>query len=276
MHTRVAPTPSGYLHAGNGAAFVLAWKLAREAGGKLLLRIDDLDAERVRPEYVDDIFETLQWLGLDWDEGPRNAEELRSTWSQHLRLVRYGELVEQLRESGHLYACACSRKEVQDRTGSGDYDGHCQSMGLPFDHPDCSWRLELPRNGKVVWRAWADGKLHEAALDMPDPVIRQRNGRPAYQIASLADDVGFGIDVVVRGADLLNSTAIQLHLAGLLGLEAFRRALFLHHPLVLDVSGAKRSKSHGADSLLAARKAGEYPLEIHRLADKLLRQALEQ
>jgi len=271
MHTRIAPTPSGYLHAGNGAAFVLAWKLAREAGGKLLLRIDDLDAERVRPEYVEDIFETLHWLGVDWDEGPGNAAELKSRWSQHFRMARYMELVDQLREGGHLYACACSRKEIQDRTGSGDYDGHCRTLGLPFDHPDCSWRLMLPNTGKVVWHTWPDGKPHEAALNMPDPVIRQRNGRPAYQIASLADDVRFGIDMIGRGEDLLASTAVQLHLAGLLGLEAFHKAFFLHHSLVLDPHGAKRSKSHGADSLWAARKAGEDPMEIHRLADELLR-----
>lgn len=276
MHTRIAPTPSGHLHAGNGAAFVLVWKLARETDGKLLLRIDDLDAERVQPEYVEDIFETLDWLDVDWDEGPRNTEELKNIWSQQLRMVRYHELVEQLREGGHLYACTCSRKVIQDRTGSGDYDGHCRRLGLPFDHRDCSWRLKLPRKGKVTWRTWPDGKPDEAALDMPDPLIRQRNGRPAYQIASLADDVRFGIDLIVRGADLRESTAMQLHLAGLLGLEAFSNVLFLHHPLVLDTSGAKRSKSHGSDSLLAARMAGEDPTEIHRMADILLRDTLGQ
>jgi len=274
MKTRLAPTPSGYLHAGNGAAFVLAWKLAREAGGKLLLRIDDLDAERVRPEYVADIFDTLHWLGVDWDEGPRNAAELQSTWSQHLRMARYGELVEQLREGGHLYACTCSRKDVQDRTGSGDYDGHCRHLGLPFDEGECAWRLKLPEAGTVSWRTWPAGKLHEAALDMPDPVIHQRNGRPSYQIASLADDVDFGIDLVVRGADLLDSTAIQLYVAKLIGLEAFGRTRFLHHPLVLDANGAKCSKSQGAGSLRAARMAGEDPRSIHQLADRLMREAL--
>ena len=274
MHTRIAPTPSGYLHAGNGAAFILAWKLAREAGGKILLRIDDLDAERVRPEYVEDIFETLHWLGVEWDEGPRNTEELQSSWSQHLRMPRYQELVEQLREGGHLYACSCSRKDKHDRTGTFDYDGHCRTLGLPFDHPDCSWRLRLPRAEKVTWHTWPEGKLQEASLDMPDPVIRQRNGLPAYQVASLSDDVQFGIDLIVRGADLHDSTAIQLYMAGLLGLEAFSKALFLHHPLALDASGAKRSKSHGADSLSAARMAGEDPQTIHQLADRLLRETL--
>ncbi len=274
MHTRIAPTPSGYLHAGNGAAFILAWKLAREAGGKILLRIDDLDAERVRTEYVEDIFETLHWLGVDWDEGPRNAEELKSTWSQHLRKTRYQELVEQLREGGHLYACSCSRKDKHDRTGTFDYDGHCRTLNLPFDHPDCSWRLRLPRDEKVSWRTWPDGKLREAALAMPDPVIRQRNGFPAYQIASLADDVQFGIDLVVRGADLRDSTAIQLYLASLLGMEAFMHAHFLHLPLVLDANGVKCSKSHGSDSLSAARLAGEDPRTIHQLADRLISEAI--
>ncbi len=109
---------------------------------------------------------------------------------------------------------------------------------------------------------------------MPDPVIRQRNGLPAYQLASLADDDQFGIDLVVRGADLRDSMAIQLYLAGLLGLKTFSEALFLHLPLVLDASGAKCSKSQGADSLKAARMAGEDPKTIHQLAEQQLKEAL--
>ncbi|MEO8734552.1 MAG: glutamate--tRNA ligase family protein, partial [Flavobacteriales bacterium] len=93
MRTRIAPTPSGYLHAGNGAAFFATWKIARSIGAKLLLRIDDLDAERVRPEYVADVFETLRWCGIDWDEGPKNANDFSQHWSQHLRLAHYATLI---------------------------------------------------------------------------------------------------------------------------------------------------------------------------------------
>ncbi len=266
MKTRLAPTPSGFLHAGNGAAFVLAWTLARQAGGHVLLRVDDLDAERVRPAYVQDLFDTLAWLGLDWDEGPADPLDLVRTWSQHHRMGRYLALVEELRAAGHLYACTCSRKMVENRGCGGDYDGHCRLLEKPFETPGCTWRLRLPLGGKVAWRTWPGGDLHQADLALADPIIRQRNGRPAYQITSLADDVHFGVDSVVRGADLLPSTAIQMHLAELLGLEAFKEVLFLHHPLVVDSNGEKQSKSKGADSLRAFRLAGGDPQQIHQLA----------
>lgn len=270
MKTRLAPTPSGFLHAGNGADFVLAWKLARRNGGQVLLRIDDLDAERVRSEYVQDVFDTLQWLGLDWDEGPADPMDLARSWSQQHRVPRYRALMARLRAEGHLYACTCSRSEVQQRTGSTAYDGHCRDRGAPMDTPDCAWRLRLPRGASVAWHTWPEGKLRETSLDLPDPVIRQRNGRPAYQIASLADDVHFGVDTIVRGRDLLPSTAIQQYLAKLLEMPTFGKALFLHHSLVLGPSGEKRSKSKGAGSLRAIRLAGGDPMEVHRLARKLL------
>ena len=110
-------------------------------------------------------------------------------------------------------------------------------------------------------------------LDQPDPVVRLRNGRPAYQIASLSDDVDFGIDLIVRGADLLPSTLIQLHLARVLDLKAFAEVRFLHHPLITDTRGGKLSKSHGAGSLKAMREAGGEPQIVHALADRLLRDA---
>lgn len=274
MKTRLAPTPSGLLHAGNGASFALAWRLAREVGGQVLLRIDDLDAERVRPEYVQDIFDTLEWLGLDWDQGPRTLADLGREWSQHLRVAGYTALVERLRADGHLYACTCSRKDVAERTRSGEYDGHCRDLGLALDTPGCRWRLRLPAGASVAMRMWPAGRVRELPLDMPDPVIRQQNGRPAYQIASLADDLQFGVDLIVRGMDLLPSTAIQLYLARLLGEAAFGDALFLHHALLLDDAGEKRSKSKGAASLQAVRLRGGDPAFVQALADRLLRQAL--
>lgn len=273
MRTRIAPTPSGLLHIGNGAAFVLAWQLAREARGKLLLRIDDLDSGRTRPEYVQDIFDTLAWLGIDWDEGPRDASELAGEWSQHRRLADYHKLLGMLRSGGHLYACGCSRSQIIGRGAATEYDGHCRNLGSDLDAPDVAWRLRLPEGGTVALREWPTGAVRRLALDQPDPVLRQRNGQPAYQVASLADDVRFGIDLVVRGSDLLPSTAVQCHMAELLGLGKFNQALFLHHPLVLDEAGHKRSKSHGAGSLRAAREAGMDPREVHRLAGMLLQEA---
>ena len=120
---------------------------------------------------------------------------------------------------------------------------------------------------------WPSRDIQEMPLDQPDPVIRQRNGRPSYQIASLSDDIDFNIDLIVRGSDLQPSTLIQLHLASVLNLPAFSEARFLHHPLLTDDGGSKLSKSHGAGSLKALREAGGDPQTIHLLAEQLLRDA---
>jgi len=273
MRTRIAPTPSGFLHAGNGAGFVATWKIAQYLGAKLLLRIDDLDSERVRPEYVADIFGTLSWLGIGWDEGPKDLNNFQEHWSQHLRLARYAALIDRLREGGHLYACDCSRAMTTHRGGSTEYDGHCRERGLDMDLPEVAWRLCLPKEGTVAMRTWPSGDIQQMPLDQPDPVIRQRNGRPAYQIASLSDDIDFNIDLIVRGSDLLPSTLIQLYLASVLDFPAFIEARFLHHPLLTDESGDKLSKSHGAGSLKALREAGGDPRTVHLLAERLLRDA---
>lgn len=270
MITRMAPTPSGFLHAGNGAAFVLAWQLARQAGGQVLLRIDDLDAERVRPEYVQDIFDTLAWLGVDWDLGPRSPKELQESWSQHLRLAEYNRLLAELRDAGHLYACDCSRSQIAARGAKAEYDGHCRGRNLPMDKPDVAWRLKLPEGATVAMRTWPDGKPQEHLVEAPDPVVRQRTGRPAYQVASLADDLRFGVDFIVRGMDLLPSTMVQLHMAKLLGLGKFGRVLFLHHALLAGPDGRKMSKSAGAASLRHWRESGKGPSEVFAMVDRLM------
>lgn len=271
MKTRIAPTPSGLLHAGNGASFLLAWKLAREAGGRVLLRIDDLDAERASPAYVQDIFDTLHGLGIEWEEGPRNLRELELTWSQHRRMDAYQALLEALRASGRLYACNCSRKEVAERAGTQVYDGHCRNRKLGLDTPEVAWRLRLPAGITVRMHTWPDGNVEECVLDAPDPVVRQRNGRPAYHVASLADDLHFSVDAIVRGVDLLPSTLVQLYMAQLLDRPAFLQVRFLHHPMVVGRGGEKLSKSAGAISLRHWRDSGRTAQEVHALAEQLLR-----
>lgn len=269
MKTRIAPTPSGYLHVGNGAAFVLAWQLAHVAGGKVLLRIDDLDAERARPEYVQDIFDTLHWLGVEWNEGPRSPVELDQGWSQHRRLAGYVALLEELRSGGHLYACNCSRNQVLERTGTTAYDGHCRDRAYDLSAPDMAWRLTLPEQHTVAMRTWPDGRHRHQPLMAPDPVVSQRNGRPAYQVASLYDDLHFGVDTIVRGVDLLPSTLIQLYMADVLGRSAFTEVVFLHHELVMGADGGKLSKSAGAESLRHWRLRGRGPEEVFAMAELL-------
>lgn len=254
--TRIAPTPSGYLHAGNAVNFLLTEMLARHVGATLLLRIDDLDADRSRPEYLEDIFTSLAWLGISWDEGPTDPGDHQHKWSQTHRIDRYLGIAEQLMRAGHLYACTCSRRQHRDLTEGGRVCT-CRAADLPFDGRDATWRLYVPPATRVhVPEMFGAGVKIDLAGEMGDVVLRQRDGRPAYQLASLADDVDRGISIIVRGEDLLPSTACQLHIAGLLGLDLFSNARFVHHPLVRDAAGAKLSKSAGASSLKAMREAG--------------------
>lgn len=270
MKTRIAPTPSGYLHAGNGAAFLLAWQWAQEAGGKLLLRIDDLDAERVRPEYLADLFGSVEWLGIRPDEGPRDERELRSIWSQRFRLAGADALLDELRAAGVLYGCDCSRALVQGRAGPGGYDGACRHKGKNLDSRGMAWRLRMPEPLTVRMRTWPDGAYRHQRARVPDPVVRQRNGQPAYQVASLADDLCFAVDSLVRGMDLLPSSMVQLYMAEVLGRSSFLDATFLHHPLLVGPDGYKLSKTEGAPSLRCWRQAGGSAEVVRRLAAKLV------
>jgi glutamyl-tRNA synthetase len=259
MRTRIAPTPSGFLHAGNAFNFLVTDKLAKALGAKVLLRIDDLDVERSRPEYVEDIFRSLEWLGVRVDEGPSGPEDFARNWSQQNRTGRYGEFAEKLRSAGHLYPCACSRSQLEDLSRGGVHACRDQRMdGVAVGTP---WRLRIPVACPVVMNVLeGSDRTVDLAAVMSDPVILQRTtGRPAYQVASLCDDLEMGITFIVRGADLLPSTACQLYLAQVLQADAFRAIRYHHHPLALGADGQKLSKSAGAASLKAMREGGLSP-----------------
>ncbi|RMG58247.1 MAG: tRNA glutamyl-Q synthetase [Bacteroidetes bacterium] len=260
VRSRLAPTPSGYLHLGNAWNFGLTWLLTRRAGGRLRLRIDDLDAPRVRPEYLEDIFRTLEWLGLDWDEGPGGPEDHRRHFSQQNRHARYRELLQAL--GPRLFACRCSRREIQAASRDGQYPGTCRELGLPLGGPGTALRVRT----EAVTITWDDGWLGPQAValeaSMRDPVLWRKDDIPAYQIATLADDLDHGINLVVRGADLLDSTAIQRWLAREIGAGRFLEAQFFHHPLLKGPDGAKLSKSAGSYSLQAWRAEGRTAAEV--------------
>lgn len=226
---RIAPTPSGYLHPGNALNALLVQEAARSAApaARILLRIDDLDAMRKRHAYVQDIFDTLEWLGISWDLGPSNPEELERHWSQHLRMLHYQKTLEALRASGLLFACRKSRKDLEPY--GGHYPSHWRAQGLSLDDPDVSWRISTPEH-----------------LPTPNFTVRRRDGLPAYHVASLTDDRLFGVTHLVRGADLESSTQAQRFLAEVLGWDDFLRVPVCHHPLLTDEQGNKLSKSAGA------------------------------
>lgn len=273
VRTRIAPTPSGWLHLGNAWSFVLTWLLARGRGGSIHLRIDDLDAARFREEYLEDIFASLAWLGLDWDSGPRDAADFRARHSQRLRLAEYRAALDHLAlvrdaDGPVLYACACSRAEIRrasaEAASSGRYPGTCRSRGLPLGAAGAALRLRVPDGEAVDLADGVAGTLRlYPAREAGDFVVRTREGDPAYQLASVVDDEALGMTLVVRGRDLLPSTAAQLHLARRLGARGFSTAAFVHHGLVTSegADGGKLSKSAGGrlpgPASLVALRAGD-------------------
>ncbi|MBL7827576.1 MAG: hypothetical protein JNJ57_13160 [Saprospiraceae bacterium] len=252
---RLAPTPSGFLHIGNALNFMLTWKAARTCGGKVLLRIDDLDADRKRPEYLADIFESLQWLGIDWDEGPglhTNRTDLQIVdfeqhWSQHHRIPAYTQLLEKLLQKDLLFPCNLSRSQLAPY--NGNYPTEFRNQDLDFNAQGVSWRIKTE------------------GIQMQDFIVRRRDGLPSYQIASFSDDLHFGITHIIRGADLEPSTVAQQFMATKLQEPQFLNIQFIHHPLMLDENGQKLSKSAGSASLKSMRENGVTSAEIWRLSE---------
>lgn len=236
MKTRFAPTPSGYLHLGNVFNLLLAERWRERTGGRLLLRIDDLDRERKRAEYVADVFRVASWLGVAFDEGPSDPRDFEANWTQARRAGRYVEALERIAESGRVFACTCSRHDVDAATRDGGYPGTCRDRGLDLETPGAAWRLRLDER-EVEGRP--DATLR-------DPVVRRRDGSSAYHVATIVDDVDLGVTHVLRGMDLEPSSRLQRALAPHLGLESFLDVTLDHHPLLEDGAGGKLSKSAGA------------------------------
>ncbi len=266
LRTRIAPTPSGYLHLGNAWSFVLTWLAARSQNGHIHLRIDDLDAARYRDEYLEDIFETLHWLGLDWDSGPHDLTEFKSDYSQQLRLSRYHEALALLQAQGKVYACSCSREQIRrdaEVARHSVYPGTCREKKLPFNEVENALRFRVDAAVKARDESGKVFELHPER-DMGDFVLRQKSGDPSYQLASVMDDVDARINFVVRGLDLTPSTGAQLSLAQSLALKSFSQARFWHHALMVDDGGEKLSKSEGAESIRALRQKFSDPSPLFR------------
>jgi glutamyl-tRNA synthetase len=268
--TRIAPTPSGYLHLGNAYSFRLTSEIARRTGARILLRIDDLDQDRATERYVEDIFDTLNFLDIPWDEGPRDRLEFERSWSQLHRMDLYRRALEELRCQGALFACACSRTQIARESPGGEYPGTCRDKGLSLDMPGVSWRVRTDMQKGLTMRQ-LDAPAFKGTLDgsVKDFVVRKKDGLPAYQLTSLADDLHYGIDLIVRGTDLWPSTLAQVYLAELLpGGAAFADAVFYHHPLLTNADGAKLSKSAGATSIQFLRREGKTPAEIFGMMEQ--------
>ncbi len=262
--TRIAPTPSGFLHLGNILSFAITAVVARETGAKILLRIDDIDPLRTSKAYVQDIFNTLNFLQIPWDEGPRNIEEFEDAYSQTHRMHNYNKAIETLRVNGLIYACNCSRKQLNEHHLETGYHCDCKKHQIPLSSENINWRLIADNNAEISVKN-LNGELIKTVLpaDMHNVIIRKKDGLPSYQLTSVVDDLFFGIDLVIRGEDLWPSTLVQHQLAAILGGNDFGKTTFYHHPLLMEAPDKKLSKSAGATSVNYLRQNGESATEIY-------------
>jgi glutamyl-Q tRNA(Asp) synthetase len=255
--TRFAPSPTGRLHLGHAFSAALGHQRARESGGRFLLRIEDLDQGRSRPEFVEGIFEDLRWLGLDWEE---------PLLVQSGRTAAYQDALDRLRARGLVYACFCTRADIaQSLTAphgdaAASYPGTCRA--LPDDPerrattPHC-WRLNsavaIELANLPEWTE-ADGNTFSSyASQIGDAILARKDAPASYHLSCVVDDSTSGVNLVVRGADLRPSTPIQRLLQELLGLPEPR---YLHHPLVTHADGRRLAKRDLAPTLAAMRESG--------------------
>ncbi|HEV2328505.1 MAG TPA: tRNA glutamyl-Q(34) synthetase GluQRS [Verrucomicrobiae bacterium] len=260
---RLAPTPTGYLHLGHARTFWAAQERARARGGTLILRNDDLDRARCKPEFVRAMMEDLRWFGFAWQEGPDIGGPF-APYTQSERFGVYRAALETLRAGRFIYPCNCSRRDIQSAARAPhaaddeepNYPGTCRGKTSPGG-TKFSWRFRVP-DGETV--TFADNNLGEqtfvAGKRFGDFVIWRNDDIPAYQLACVVDDAQMQITEVVRGADLLLSTARQLLLYRGLGLKAPE---FFHCPLMLDENGQRLAKRSESLSLGALRERGVKP-----------------
>jgi glutamyl/glutaminyl-tRNA synthetase len=248
--SRLAPTPSGYLHLGNAVNFVLTWLLTRQAGGTLHLRIDDLDRARLRPAYLDNIFRVIDWLGIDYDHGPSGPDDFLRHHSQLLHLPEYNRVLRRL-------ALVPGLVQASQRTRTSGADAP-----VSLETPGAAWRAHVPGGTEIQFTdAWQGETRVPLGALMPDFVVRKKDSVAAYQVASVVDDLRLGTSLIVRGLDLQPSTAAQLWLAGQLSeTAAFNasRIHLYHHPLLTNKAGQKLSKSQQlpADAGVLAEQEG--------------------
>jgi glutamyl-tRNA synthetase len=268
---RLAPSPTGYLHLGHARTFWVAQERARAAGGTLVLRNEDLDAMRFKLEFVDAMLEDLKWFGFEWQEGPDCGGSF-GPYSQSERRDVYVAALEKLRTGGFIYPCTCSRKDIAaaaraPHAADDDepiYPGTCrQNRKSEIVNRKFAWRFRVP-DGETI--SFVDGNFglqqFVAGKDFGDFVVWRHDYVPAYQLSVAVDDAAMQITEVVRGADLLKSTARQLLLYRALG---FKPPRFFHCPLMTDEAGVRLAKRHDALSLrtLKAKDASPESLRLN-------------
>jgi glutamyl-tRNA synthetase len=248
---RFAPSPTGYLHVGSAQSALFNWLFARHSGGELLLRIEDTDVERNRPELTDNILDMLRWLGIDWDGEPVHQSD---------RADVYAGVARRLIESGHAYWCDCTREEIDrrsaERGGPPGYDGHCRDRGLG-PGPDRALRFRTPDTGVTAWDDVVRGRVAFDNANIEDFVIMRSTGVPLFILANTADDADMAITHVIRGEDHVNNTPKYLLLWDALGQGP--PPTFAHLPLLVNEARKKLSKRRDDVSVAEYKDRGFLP-----------------
>lgn len=251
--TRFPPSPTGYLHVGGARTALFNWLYARHTNGRFVLRIEDTDTQRSTRASVDAIFEALEWLGIDWDEGP---------YFQSKRYDLYKEYIQKLIDSGHAYYCTCTPEEIEAMRqrgmaagGKPKYDGTCREKGQPWQK-GAVVRFKTPLTGTTVIPDVVKGNIVFQNAELDDFIIQRSDGTPIYNLAVVVDDITMQVNTIIRGDDHVSNTPKQILLYQALGAEL---PTFGHVPMVLGQDRTRLSKRHGAMSVTAYREMGVLP-----------------
>jgi glutamyl-tRNA synthetase len=271
---RLAPSPTGAQHLGNARTYLIAWLAARALGGRVLLRIEDIDSPRVKPWAIQQAMDDLAWLGLDWDAGPDkqnlDAPTNSIAYMQTARLERYREGLDALQSSDRIYPCTCTRTDIEQAASAPHrLEGESAWIDGPVYPGNCSGRSaycqDIPESNPFAWRFrcypgvidWSDGFCGPQSLDaskmLGDFVVGKKDGWPAYQLAVVMDDHDMEVSMVVRGNDLIPSTYRQMMLYRFFG---WKPPQFFHVPLVVGTDGKRLAKRHGDTRLSTFRDKG--------------------
>jgi len=255
IRTRFAPSPTGYLHIGGARTALFCWLFSKKMGGKFILRVEDTDRERSTEESVQAILQAMDWLKLDYDEGP---------FYQTDRFDRYKEVINQLIEKDQAYYCSCSRERLEalrteqmENKQKPRYDGCCRNQGLrPTDGSSLVVRFKNPLEGEVVFNDLVKGPITVSNRELDDLIIERSDGTPTYNLSVVVDDYDMAITHVVRGDDHVNNTPRQINIFNALGAPVPE---FAHVPMILGDDGKRLSKRHGAVGVMQYQEDGFLP-----------------
>ncbi len=255
IKTRFAPSPTGYLHVGGARTALYSWLFARHQGGEFVLRIEDTDLERSTQPAIDAIMDGMNWLSLDWDEGP---------YYQTKRFDRYNAVIDDMLDAGTAYKCYCSRERLDNlretQMANGEkprYDGHCRdSHDEHAEDAPYVVRFRNPQQGSVIFDDQIRGPIEFSNQELDDLIIRRTDGSPTYNFCVVVDDWDMGITHVIRGEDHINNTPRQINILKAIGAQV---PVYAHVSMILGDDGKKLSKRHGAVGVMQYRDDGYLP-----------------